>query len=112
MQNLKTMTYEVTDRIARITLNRPHRGNGITLDLPRELAECVECADLDPQVHVIGTLGGQLLRYGIIQQLLSIGALLTFGIGIDTPVGHPFNQFLSLFQSQCRRHIIISYGTI
>lgn len=53
MQSLETMTYEVTGRIARITLNRPERGNGITLDLPRELAECVEAADLDPAVHVI-----------------------------------------------------------
>jgi len=51
------MTYEVTDRIARITLNRPARGNGITLDLPRELASCVEQADLDPAVHVIALAG-------------------------------------------------------
>ncbi len=48
-----TMTYEVTDRVARITLDRPERGNGITLALIRELAECVERADLDPAVHVL-----------------------------------------------------------
>jgi enoyl-CoA hydratase len=57
VETLKTMTYEVTDRIARITLNRPARGNGITLDLPRELASCVERADLDPSVHVIALAG-------------------------------------------------------
>jgi enoyl-CoA hydratase len=57
MDELKTMTYEVTGRIARVTLNRPERGNGITLDLPRELAECVESADLDPNVHVIALAG-------------------------------------------------------
>jgi enoyl-CoA hydratase len=57
MEKLKTMTYEVTDRIARITLNRPHRGNGIIMELPRELAECVERADLDPGVHVIALSG-------------------------------------------------------
>lgn len=57
MEKLKTMTYETANRIARITLNRPHRGNGITLDLPRELAECVERADLDPQVHIIALAG-------------------------------------------------------
>lgn len=50
---LETMTYERTGRIARITLNRPERGNGITLELPRELARCVEEANLDPEVHVI-----------------------------------------------------------
>jgi enoyl-CoA hydratase len=43
--------------IFRITLNRPERGNGITLDLPVELAQCVERADLDPAVHVIALSG-------------------------------------------------------
>jgi len=57
MKSLKTMTYKVDGPIARITLNRPGRGNGITLDLPPELAECVERADLDPSVHVIALAG-------------------------------------------------------
>src|SRR6478609_8337041 len=57
MNDLKTMTYAVDGRIARITLNRPERGNGITLDLPRELASCVERANLDPEVHVIALAG-------------------------------------------------------
>jgi enoyl-CoA hydratase/carnithine racemase len=51
------MTYERDGRVARITLNRPERGNGITLDMPRELAECVERANLDPEVHVIALAG-------------------------------------------------------
>lgn len=33
MAKLETMTYQVADRIARIVLSRPERGNGITLDL-------------------------------------------------------------------------------
>lgn len=53
MSDLSTMTYAVTGRIARITLNRPDRGNGITRTLVRELEDCVEQADLDPAVHVI-----------------------------------------------------------
>ncbi|HKO44127.1 MAG TPA: crotonase/enoyl-CoA hydratase family protein [Pyrinomonadaceae bacterium] len=57
METLKTLTYEVTGRIARITLNRPERGNGITFDTPAELAECVERANLDPSVHVIALAG-------------------------------------------------------
>jgi enoyl-CoA hydratase len=57
MDTLDTMTYEVTGRIARITLDRPERGNGITFDMPRELARCVERADLDPRVHVIALAG-------------------------------------------------------
>ena len=57
MDTLKTLTYDVTDRIARITLNRPDRGNGITFEMPAELAACVERANLDPAVHVIALSG-------------------------------------------------------
>jgi enoyl-CoA hydratase len=53
MGSLETMTYELSDRIARITLDRPERGNGLTPKLIAELAQCVERADLDPAVHAI-----------------------------------------------------------
>jgi enoyl-CoA hydratase len=54
---METMTYAVDGRIARITLDRPERGNGLTLRTPRELADCVEQANLDPGVHVIALAG-------------------------------------------------------
>jgi len=54
---MDTLSYEVTGRIARITLNRPDRGNGITLEMPREVEACVERANLDPEVHVIALAG-------------------------------------------------------
>jgi enoyl-CoA hydratase len=53
VSDLATVTYEVDERIARITLNRPERGNGITRRLVTELELCVERADLDPAVHAI-----------------------------------------------------------
>ena len=57
MDGLTTMTYAVVGRIARITLDRPERGNGLTLQTPIELAACVERANLDPNVHVIALAG-------------------------------------------------------
>ncbi len=57
METLRTITYSRDGRVARITLNRPERGNGITLEMPRELADCVERANLDPQVHVVALAG-------------------------------------------------------
>ncbi len=45
--------YERDGRVARITLDRPARGNGITAQLLTELVACVEQADLDPAVHVL-----------------------------------------------------------
>lgn len=53
MERLETLTYEATGRVARVALNRPERGNGLTPTLIAELAACVEQADLDPAVHVI-----------------------------------------------------------
>jgi enoyl-CoA hydratase len=57
MNDQPVVLYEVTERIARITLNRPQRGNGITPALIAALTECVRSADLDPAVHVM-LLGG------------------------------------------------------
>jgi enoyl-CoA hydratase len=57
MESFETITYAVTGRVARVTLNRPHRANGITFAMPREIAIAVERANLDPAVHVIALAG-------------------------------------------------------
>jgi len=54
---METLIYEVDGRVARITLDRPERGNGITTAMPVELAACVERANLDPAVHAIALAG-------------------------------------------------------
>jgi enoyl-CoA hydratase len=53
MSDAQPVSYEVDGRIARITLDRPERGNGITARLVTELAAAVERADLDPSVHTM-----------------------------------------------------------
>lgn len=45
--------YAVTGRVARLTLNRPERGNALTPTLLSELGAAVEQADLDGEVHVL-----------------------------------------------------------
>jgi len=55
--DLATLTYESGDRVARITLDRPERGNGIVPRMPAEIAACVERANLDPAVHAIALAG-------------------------------------------------------
>lgn len=77
MSDLTTMTYAVTGRIARITLNRPERGNAITQEMPRELAACVERANLDPAVHVMALAGngtGFCGGYDLLQSAEQMGA--------------------------------------
>ncbi len=77
MPSLETLTYAVDGRIARITLNRPERGNGITLAMPGELAACVERANLDPAVHVIALAGngsGFCGGYDLVDSAESLGS--------------------------------------
>ena len=45
--------YDVNDRVANITLNRPERLNAINDELPGALRTAVERAESDPDVHVI-----------------------------------------------------------
>ncbi|CAF1213405.1 unnamed protein product [Rotaria sp. Silwood1] len=48
-----TINYEIKNRLAYITLNRPEVLNSINDVMPKELLECVEKANDDPSVHVI-----------------------------------------------------------
>jgi enoyl-CoA hydratase len=92
---MSTLTYEVTGRIARITLDRPERGNGITLDMPRELAACVERADLDPNVHVIALSGrgkGFCGGYDLVQSAEDI--VEREGFGDRSQVGTPLDPIV------------------
>lgn len=57
MSDLHTVTYETGGRVARVTLNRPERGNGIVPRMATEIAACVERANLDPAVHAIALAG-------------------------------------------------------
>jgi len=81
--DLETMTYEVTDRVARITLNRPERGNGITPQMPLELAACVERADLDPSVRVTVLSGAGSGFCGGYDLVESSERMLDGGLGMD-----------------------------
>ena len=76
--DLSTLTYERDGRIARITLDRPERGNGITAAMPRELSACVERANLDPEVHVIALAGngsGFCGGYDLVESAEGMGAV-------------------------------------
>ncbi len=50
---MAVIDYRVDGRVARLTLNRPDRGNGLTAELIATLAQLVERADVDPEVHVL-----------------------------------------------------------
>jgi enoyl-CoA hydratase len=85
------MTYESDGRVARITLDRPERGNGITLEMPRELADCVERANLDPEVHVIALAGNGSGFCGGYDLVASAERMSAEGFGADAPDGSPLD---------------------
>jgi enoyl-CoA hydratase len=88
--DLETMTYARDGRVARITLDRPERGNGITLEMPRELSACVERANLDPEVHAIALSGNGSGFCGGYDLVASAEGRMSgeFGEG-DVPAGSP-----------------------
>jgi enoyl-CoA hydratase len=92
--DLATLTYGTGDRVARITLNRPERGNGIVPRMPAEIAACVERANLDPAVHVIALAGngsGFCGGYDLVASAEGDMSGLGEGddAGADSPLGPP-----------------------
>jgi enoyl-CoA hydratase len=89
---MSSVAYEVTGRIARLTLNRPERGNGITRGLVTELERCVERADLDAAVHVLllsGNGKGFCGGYDLVESAEGQGALGDADTG--APPGSPLD---------------------
>ena len=83
---MSAVQYAVDGRVARITLNRPQRGNGINRTMLAQLEQAVERADLDPAVSVLllsgqgkGFCGG----YDLVQSAESQGQLEGEGDGED-----------------------------
>jgi enoyl-CoA hydratase len=86
---LETLTYESSDRVARITLNRPERGNGIVPRMPAEIAACVERANLDPDVHAIALAGNGSGFCGGYDLVASAEGDMTGLEGVEAPPGSP-----------------------
>jgi enoyl-CoA hydratase len=53
MSDTHFITYEVADKLATITLNRPERKNAINWTMSGEISAALKAAEKDPTVHVI-----------------------------------------------------------
>jgi enoyl-CoA hydratase len=104
--------YEVTGRIARLTLNRPERGNALTLELIAELERLVQGADADPAVHVIllsghgkGFCGGYDLIWSAEDQLPNHDPSQTWDPMVDFQfMNRNVRAFMSLFH--CSKPVV------
>ena len=97
---MKTLLYQADGPVARITLNRPERGNGITLDMPRELAQCVERANLDPAVHVIALAGNGTGFCGGYDLVESAESQLDGSPDTNRPPGSPLDPRVQMANHQ------------
>jgi enoyl-CoA hydratase len=99
---MNVVQYAVAERVARITLNRPERGNGINRAMLTALEQAVERADLDPEVSVLLLAGngkGFCGGYDLVQSAEGQGRLedesdaavrVAGGVGEgDLPPGSP-----------------------
>jgi len=89
--DLTTLTYETGDRVARITLNRPERGNGIVPRMPADIAACVERANLDPAVHAIALAGNGSGFCGGYDLVASAEGDMSGLEGVQAPAGSPLD---------------------
>jgi enoyl-CoA hydratase len=87
--DLETLTYETDGRVARITLNRPERGNGITQRMPVEIATCVERANLDPAVRAIALTGNGSGFCGGYDLVASAEGSMEEHAAVEAPAGSP-----------------------
>ncbi len=99
----RAVRYEVDDRVALITLDRPHRNNAWTGTMDREYRFCLDRAESDPIVRVIVVTGsGKRFCVGGDSQALEghaergsydtglSGDEPTPGYGVDPAFDHPF----------------------
>src|SRR3954468_8942219 len=97
--DLETLNYETGDRVARITLDRPERGDGITPRTPAQAPACVERANLDPEVHVIALAGNGAGFCGGYDLVASAEGDMEGVASAEAPPGSPLDPMV-----QARNH--------
>ncbi|MFG2018095.1 crotonase/enoyl-CoA hydratase family protein [Actinomadura geliboluensis] len=89
-----TVLYEVADRKAYLTLNRPDRLNAIDFHMPGDLAAAVKRANADPRVHVIVLRGaGRAFCSGYDLKISAEDGQGTQGSGDGDPVWDPIKDY-------------------
>ena len=89
---LTALRYEVRERKAYLTLNRPERLNAIDHRMPRDIRQAVEMANDDPEVHVIVLQGeGRSFCAGY-----DLKAFAEGGVGTQGAVWDPIKDYRAM----------------
>ena len=109
---MKSVTLEITDRIATITLNRPERLNAIDQHMPRDIRAAVAQANDDDDVHVIVVTGaGRAFSagYDLVDYAQTPGA----NAGVQEMPWDPMVDFKMMYDNtQCFASLWRSYKPI
>src|SRR6266404_4473753 len=101
MASYEQITYEVSNFVATITLNRPDKLNAWTQKMDEEVGAAIRAAAADDQVRVIILTGAgkgfcagadMTLLSGVIANAPSVAANLTSGIALDGDVRADFKN--------------------
>lgn len=90
---------EVTDHVARLTLNRPERMNALSVELRRRLVAAMSTLGRDPNVRVIVISGAGGKAFSSGADLKDIDSDAQQGIALSTPmIGADANVFESVME--------------
>ena len=87
MQQFETLLYEVTDSVAKITLNRPERRNALSLGMMREMIACFQSIKSQIEVRVV--------------ILAAAGKVFSSGHDLSEMTGRNVNEYRELFDVCC-----------
>jgi 2-(1,2-epoxy-1,2-dihydrophenyl)acetyl-CoA isomerase len=89
---LRDITYEVNEGVARLTLNRPAKLNALTWDAWAEIEQAITAAEHDDATKVVLITGAG--------RGFCAGTDLTAGAAADEPVRRPFTDRQALMRSR------------
>ena len=102
--------YDFHSHVARITLNRPEKGNVVNLDNLNQLHDYIEKAEADPECRAIVLEGSG----GVFSRGMDFGFMLNRSEteGIDADFGAPYARAVLKIRSSCKPVIAAIDGEV
>jgi len=104
----ETLLYEVEDRVATITLNRPERLNAFDVRMARELKTAWDAVKRDPAVvcAVVAGTGNRAFCTGMDVAAVADGSAREEAARMEREEGRPFYHFLTAIQNRCWKPVV------
>ena len=106
--NFESIRYEIADKVATITLNRPERHNAFTAAMSGELRRAWADVKANPEVVcvIVTAAGDKAFCTGIDVADMADGSAPDEAARIEREEGKPFYMFLTAIQNRCWKPVI------